>query len=238
MPKTRNDVIEEVQKVGLGSQTHANLKGWDLRDVDLSGLNLDHVDLSEANLSGADLSCAYLGTANLYGANLEGANLSGAYLKAANLSCTNLKNTNLSNSYLYGANLQFSNLESTDLSNTDLRATDFRNIETFDGTTFKGSCAIGGWFGDGDLRNTDIHLDNFDYNSSPPDLQQAMESFNDDPQFIRRNQHPRFKNLNLLPESFTDLTKANTPKNRLLEKLANFQEIDRDTTFPIPDFIH
>ncbi|AKP73717.1 Type III effector pipB2 [Piscirickettsia salmonis] len=211
MPKTRLDILQEIEKANANSQSHISLRNWDLSGLDLSGLYLSHVDL--------------------YGANLEGANLAGAYLKGANLSCANLKNTNLSGAYLQGANLQFSNLEDTNFCHADLRKVDFREIQTFNGARFKGSCAIGAWFGNGDLRNTDIHHSNFYYEYLSLELQEAMKDLDDDLLFTNRDENPQFESQDFLPSDFNNL------KNKILEKCIHFQEIDRDATFTVPNFI-
>ncbi|ALA25233.1 hypothetical protein AVI51_03955 [Piscirickettsia salmonis] len=211
MPKTRLDILQKIEKANANSQSHISLRNWDLSGLDLSGLYLSHVDL--------------------YGANLEGANLAGTYLKGANLSCANLKNTNLSGAYLQGANLQFSNLEDTNFCHADLRKVDFRDVQTFNGARFKGSCAIGAWFGTGDLRNTDIHHSNFYYEYLSLELQEAMKDLDDDPLFTNRDENPQFESQDFLPSDFNNL------KNKILEKCIHFQEIDRDATFTVPNFI-
>jgi hypothetical protein len=70
---------------GEKNLAHADLRGFDLKDIDLSGADLTNALLESADLRGANLENAYCKNADFSGADLSSANLRGVFFHRANL---------------------------------------------------------------------------------------------------------------------------------------------------------
>lgn len=81
---------------GEKNLAHADLRGFDLKDIDLSGADLTNALLESADLRGA----------NLKNARLTGANLENAYCKNADFSGADLSSANLRGAFFQRANLR------------------------------------------------------------------------------------------------------------------------------------
>ncbi len=144
----RSDMEKAVQTLGrlpvLSDQsdmpvrptlTHANLQGFNLRELtfvmaDLGGAHLQGTDLCEAHLQGADLNSAHLQGAHLDDANLQGANLSWASFQGAYLGDANLQGANLSLAKLQGARFSRAQFDThTVLIAAELQGAAMRNMD-------------------------------------------------------------------------------------------------------------